>query len=252
MTPKVTSAQTDWALHADLYAFLGNSLLAPLRPDAAVGLDPAFWDVWACDGENEHVHNGISTLKKHAARLACVPPEQAVQQVNVEFARLFVGPPKPAAPPWETLNRNPEATCGFGEATFAMRTLLREAGLCVQNENHQYEDHLGIELLYLSEERVPYACTCQMSRRLLPGLPNHRLNTLCDHLGIELLYLSERCRAFAQREPSFEEETAVREFVQKHPLAWIPAFHARIRTAAPHGYFDGLVELAWGLLEAEV
>ena len=22
------------------------------------------------------------------------------------------------------------------------------------------------------------------SRRLLPGLPNHRLNTLCDHLGI--------------------------------------------------------------------
>ena len=212
MTPKVTSAQTDWALHADLYAFLGNSLLAPLRPDAAVGLDPAFWDVWACDGENEHVHNGISTLKMHAARLACVPPEQAVQQVNVEFARLFVGPPKPAAPPWETLNRNPEATCGFGEATFAMRTLLREAGLCVQNENHQYE----------------------------------------DHLGIELLYLSERCRAFAQREPSFEEETAVREFVQKHPLAWIPAVHARIRTAAPHGYFDGLVELAWGLLEAEV
>ena len=212
MTPKVTSAQTDWALHADLYAFLGNSLLAPLRPDAAVGLDPAFWDVWACDGENEHVRNGISTLKKHAARLAGVPSEQAVQQVNVEFARLFVGPPKPAAPPWETLNRNPEATCGFGEATFAMRTLLREAGLCVQNENHQYE----------------------------------------DHLGIELLYLSERCRAFAQREPSFEEETVVREFVQKHPLAWIPAFHARIRTAAPHGYFDGLVELAWGLLEAEV
>lgn len=36
------------------------------------------------------------------------------------------------------------------------------------------------------KERVPYACTCQMSRRLLPGLPNHRLNTLCDSLGIEL------------------------------------------------------------------
>ena len=36
------------------------------------------------------------------------------------------------------------------------------------------------------KERVPYACTCQISRRLLPGLPDHRLNTLCDHLGIEL------------------------------------------------------------------
>ena len=33
---------------------------------------------------------------------------------------------------------------------------------------------------------VAYACTCQMSRRLMPGLPNHRLNTLCGHLGLQL------------------------------------------------------------------
>lgn len=34
--------------------------------------------------------------------------------------------------------------------------------------------------------RVDYLCTCQMGRRLLPGLPNHKLNTLCDYLGLEL------------------------------------------------------------------
>jgi len=33
---------------------------------------------------------------------------------------------------------------------------------------------------------VHYACTCQMGRRLLPNLPNHRLNTLCDYLRLEL------------------------------------------------------------------
>ena len=33
---------------------------------------------------------------------------------------------------------------------------------------------------------VPYACTCQMSRRLLPQLCNHRLNTLCDYLDLQL------------------------------------------------------------------
>ena len=33
---------------------------------------------------------------------------------------------------------------------------------------------------------VPYACTCQISRRLLPQLPNHKLNTLCDFLGLDL------------------------------------------------------------------
>ncbi len=33
---------------------------------------------------------------------------------------------------------------------------------------------------------VPYACTVQMGRRCYPGLPNHRLNTLCDYLDIPL------------------------------------------------------------------
>ena len=36
------------------------------------------------------------------------------------------------------------------------------------------------------QERVDYACTCQMSRRLLPQLPNHRLDTLCRSLGLSL------------------------------------------------------------------
>ena len=35
-------------------------------------------------------------------------------------------------------------------------------------------------------KRVPYACTCQMSRCLIPQSPNHKLNTLCDHFGLEL------------------------------------------------------------------
>ena len=34
--------------------------------------------------------------------------------------------------------------------------------------------------------QVPYACTCQMSRRLLPRLPDHKLSTLCAYLDLEL------------------------------------------------------------------
>ena len=35
-------------------------------------------------------------------------------------------------------------------------------------------------------EEAEYVCTCQMGRRLLPGLPNHRLNSISDYLGLEL------------------------------------------------------------------
>lgn len=34
--------------------------------------------------------------------------------------------------------------------------------------------------------QVAFACTCQMGRRLLPQLPNHKLNTLCQYLEIPL------------------------------------------------------------------
>ncbi len=33
---------------------------------------------------------------------------------------------------------------------------------------------------------VAYACTCRLSRRMLPQLPNHKLNTVCQYLGIPL------------------------------------------------------------------
>ncbi len=36
------------------------------------------------------------------------------------------------------------------------------------------------------QERVDYCCTCQMSRRLMPSLENHRLNTICYDLDIAL------------------------------------------------------------------
>lgn len=33
---------------------------------------------------------------------------------------------------------------------------------------------------------LEYACSCAMTRRAFPSLPNHRLPTVCDHCGIEL------------------------------------------------------------------
>lgn len=37
-------------------------------------------------------------------------------------------------------------------------------------------------------ETVPYVCTCQMSRRLLPQVPDHKLETLSRCLGLDLTH----------------------------------------------------------------
>ena len=36
------------------------------------------------------------------------------------------------------------------------------------------------------QQTVDYVCTCQMGRRLVPELPDHRLNTMADHFGLPL------------------------------------------------------------------
>ena len=76
--------------------------------------------------------------------------EEDVRDVSVEFTRLFVGPPSPAATPWETMYRT-GGHVGFGSATVEMQKRLEQLHLKVSNENRQYADHIGLELLYLSE-----------------------------------------------------------------------------------------------------
>ncbi len=104
--------------------------------------------------------------------------------------------------------RGQDVTVGFGQATFEMRELLRAAGLEVRNENNQYEDHMGIELLYLSSQ-----CA--------------------------------RVDAGAEDAPAPD---AVADFIEAHPLSWAEAFRARIAETAAHGYFAPLVGLAQALL----
>ncbi|MBQ9001760.1 MAG: molecular chaperone TorD family protein [Eggerthellaceae bacterium] len=140
-----------WNELSGAFAFIGNSLLAPMNQTDRLGLDPAFWREFP-DFEDEGVAKAIGSCFDYAdvRRSLADAGEDPVRGISVEYTRLFVGPPSPVAAPWETFYRNKDVSVGFGEATFEMQRLLREAGLQVSNENNQYADHIGIELLYLS------------------------------------------------------------------------------------------------------
>ena len=150
MTILATLQKNDWQNLADAYAFVGNSLLKPMTQTATVGLDPEFWEAFP-SFEDAKARAALAACKAYAVAACAKDEQQALTDVAVEYTRLFVGPPSPVAPPWETMYCAGGTSVGFGEATFHMRQLLRERGLELSNENHQYEDHMGIELLLLSE-----------------------------------------------------------------------------------------------------
>ena len=198
---------------SQLYAFLGNSLLSPMSRTESVGLDPAFWRELGglLDGALADSAESLASWAKRAS--ADAARSEVVQRVSVEFTKLFVGPPKPAAAPWESANGPVDSHVGFGEATFAMRERLE---LC--NENNQYEDHVGIELLYLSE-------LCRRASEEPSG--------------------AAACDAAA---PDAEE---VASFVREHPLAWVPRLREKVAASQPEGYFIRLLDVVLALLKRQ-
>lgn len=207
-------AKEQWESLARSYAFLGNSLLAPMTQTESVGLDPAFWGSFPAFGDAD-VQAAADAMAQRAQTLRA--SDDAVLDVSVEYTHLFVGPPRPAAAPWETFYRAGETASdtvvGFGEATFAMRRQLRAMGLELSNENNQYE----------------------------------------DHIGIELLCLSELCARAARGEADVADVAA---FAGERPASWFDAFAECVAQERPDGYFAGLVAvvaalLAWQLRQQE-
>lgn len=206
-----------WIDLSQTYGFIGNSLLVPMERTSDAGLDPAFWRAVPTFGDAS-VRASVAALEEFAegAQARRARGVDVVEAVSVEFTRLFVGPPKPAAPPWETLHRSGAGSVGFGQATVEMRSLLRAAGLAVANENRQYEDHLGLELLYL----------CEMCRRFAEGESpsNVRADAGCPG------------------------EAELAKFVERHPLAWIGSLRAAVAADSPEGYFNLLIAWAESVL----
>ena len=137
---------------AQAYAFLGSSFLRPLSQTEQHGLEPAFWKAFP-DFDDTAIAQCRDACMTWAYDHQNGDRNEVLRAVSTDYTQLFMGPPYPAAPPWETMNR-PDGIAidsGFGDETFEMRSLLRASGLELSNENHQYEDHIGIELLYLSE-----------------------------------------------------------------------------------------------------
>lgn len=140
-----------------------------------------------------------SGMKSQAeiAAIARTAPDCA-QRFRGEYTKLFVGPGKLPAPPWESVY-----VCGedllFQQSTLAVRQAFRAAGYRASGYPHEADDHLAIELHFMATlaEDAKRACEKHDDERLRLALSR------------QLVFLSE------------------------HLNAWLPAFVQRLREQAP-------------------
>lgn len=199
-----------WRLRATLYGILGNLLLEPIQKEDKEVITPDFWTNFPIEATaNPQLQSGLEQLINCTSELKKLNTEEAIEKVMYEYTDLFIGLGIPKAPPVETFYRTDKKHL-FGETTFEMKELLNKHGVESIKKDRQPEDHLGIELLYIS----------MLTEKLLTLEENEYMSIIREQIP----------------------------FIGIHLISWIPELCADAKEHGSVGFYGGLIELIWGTI----
>jgi putative dimethyl sulfoxide reductase chaperone len=166
------------------------------------------------DGQPES-EAGASLLQVWTSRLKENFADQDFEELKADYTRLFLGPGKVLAPPWESVYYSEERLL-FQEQTLKVRTWYRRFGLESEKIHNEPDDHIALELAFLTH---------------LAGL------------GLQALHEDDR--------EAFQGYLDVqRQFLNEHPLRWAPIWQQEVDKHAHTDFYRGLALLVVGALKA--
>jgi TorA maturation chaperone TorD len=162
------------------------------------------FDQWLLDPEEPDTRAGLERLRRFRAAWDGSAPDR----LGDDYNRLFVGPGRLPAPPWESAWRGPERLL-FGPHTLAVRDWYARFGLEAPQAGREPDDHLGLEFLFMAH--------------------------LCD-------------LAAGDWPASAAAWEAAAGFLDQHLLRWAPDCLAGLAAAAGTDYYQGVALLGLGSL----
>lgn len=110
--------------------------------------------------------------------------ENTNKELKSEYARLFLGPKRILAPPYESVycTRNRQL---FGETCISVRRLYEQLGLKINKVGNVPDDFIGFELefmYYLAFTTGEFINDNNMDK--IDELLNHQYNFIKDHIGV--------------------------------------------------------------------
>lgn len=160
---------------------LSRLLLAPPSDDTLAQVrNPALLDQWPLRDDTGATERGKDLLLRSATA------GEDAAAVGRDFARLFIGPERLKAPPWESVHRSREGLL-FDAETLQVRQWYSRYGLEAPRLNREPDDHIGLELEF-----------CAHMARLAIETPDARSDIeadiglfLTDHLSLWAFMLAE-------------------------------------------------------------
>jgi TorA maturation chaperone TorD len=155
-------------------------------------------------------------LAIHAKGLGTQFESEGIENLLVDYTRLFLGPSHILARPYGSAWLTGEKTL-MQESTYAVRVLYQEGGFDLDESFRELPDHIAVELefLYLLNYRENEARS-QGDARRLATVARLRARFLNEHLGL-----------------------------------WVSAFTAAVRTGAQTAFYRELAELTEAFVKLE-
>ncbi len=192
------------------YRFLARCFHEPPREEwLATLVKQRLFEAWPFPSTEEAASEGLDLLTTFCEQWDPTRHDELVW----DFNRLFVGPGKMLAPPWESVHRS-GTRLTFQEAMLEVRGIYQQFGIEAPMIHREPDDHLALELAFFA------------------------------HLS-ELATDAETRNDTTTRERCFETQ---RNFPHDHLLPWVPGCLAMVGAHAETHYYRGAARLTLGSL----
>lgn len=147
------------------------------------------------------------------------PEELLLEELAVEFSRLFLGPGPHISPHESVHHEIQEGKRGllWGDSTVEVKRFIESTGLAIESDFNLIPDHISVELEFM-----------------------------------QLLTKEEaKAREEGDADGANRYLDMEREFLDRHVLAWVPSFCDKVMSTAQSGFYRGMARLTKGFLEYE-
>ena len=140
---------------------------------------------WPLSAAREETRTGVRLMGAFCAAWI----ESMLPELEADFNRLFIGPGRPLAPPWESYYLSRDHLL-FQEQTLAVRQAYRRFGLEAPHINIEPDDSLSLELSFMAEL---CARCCAALDAGSHGAPGEILEAQRHFLATHLLRWAPQC-----------------------------------------------------------
>ncbi|HLN59919.1 MAG TPA: molecular chaperone TorD family protein [Symbiobacteriaceae bacterium] len=214
----IASEELEAVLEARAFAYrmLANAFLAePVREQIAALAATGAVSLFPYAADSELVAQGVAEATAYLSAPAN-GTDAAFDALVWDYTRMFIGPGKLPAPPWESAYSNEDRLL-FQEQTLAVRKAFRQYGLVLATAPSNPEDHIGLELEFLY------------------------------HTGCVALEQA-KARDVAGLERVLRDQQA---FLNEHLLTWAPDFANDVAKSSTTGFYRGMARILSGFLRVD-